>query len=288
MGQFKILNYLNTYFTGGIMNMEVIGYSERGVINSLIYNIFYSENNLEKIKRFLSMICLPNLENIENNIIISDFSNINNAKILIEQSFSDFGDCDIVILVEKNINSETVKQAIFIEAKVKTDSIKSWSIEKEYKEFDKFREKKENGVKVYDSTLFSQLYSKIMLVESIKQGISEKTCNEGFWAKRGKPRKIGENKVVRKAFEKIKEYCENDDNLFITIFPDNIKNMIKFFENNNQWWPLCEKSHCIERFNSNYSQRCGFIPWESIMGFCRQNDLTDAINVLEFNEGQIY
>ena len=273
--------------------MEVIGYSERGVINSFIYNIFYSENNLEKIKRFLSMICLPNLENIENNIIISDFSNINNAKILIEQSFSDFGDCDLVILVEKNINSETVKQVIFVEAKVKTATRKPWSIGDEFKKFAKFRkEKVAEGKKVYDSTLFFQLYSKVMLVELAKKGhnnISEETYNGCFWAKRGKPRKIGENKVVRKAFEKIKEYCENDNTLFITIFPDKRKNLIKFFENNNQWWPLCESERqCINRFNMDYIQRWGFIPWENIPEFCRQNNLTDAINVFNFNDGQIY
>ena len=282
------------YFTGGIMNMEVIGYSERGVINSLIYNIFYSENNLEKIERFLSLICLPNLENIENNIIISDFSNINKAKILIEQSFSDFGDCDLVILVEKTINSKPVKQAIFVEAKVKTGSTKPWSIEKEYEKFAEFRkEKVAEGKEVYDYTLFSQLYSKVILVELAKKGIiiSKEISKGCFWAKRDdKLRKIGENKVVRKAFEKIKEYCENDNTLFITISPDNIKNLINFFENKTTvWWPLCKiEEECKNRFSMDYIQRWGFIPWESIMEFCRQNDLTDAINVLEFNEGQIY
>ena len=274
--------------------MKVIGYSERGVINSLIYNIFYSKDNLKKVERFLSMVCLPNLEKTENNMRISDFSNVNKAEILIEQSFSDFGDCDLVILVEKNINSETVKQAIFVEAKVKTGSIKSWSIEKEHKEFVKFRKKKKAGVeKVYDSTLFSQLYSKIMLVESSKQNISEKICNGGFWGKRDKmgnprPRKIGENEVVKKAFEKIKEYCNNDNALFITIFPEKRKDLIVFFESYNKWWPLCgDERDCPNRFDTDYIQRWGFIPLENIMEFCRQNDLTDAINIFEFNEGQI-
>lgn len=125
--------------------MKVIGYSERGLINSLIYNIFYSENNLEKIKRFLSLIFLPNFEETEDNTNILDFSSIDKAEILIEQSFSDFGDCDLIILLSKN--NATIKQAIFIEAKVKTDSIKSWSIQKEYREFCKFREKRKREKK---------------------------------------------------------------------------------------------------------------------------------------------
>ena len=277
------------------MNMEVIGYSERGVINSLIYNIFYNENNLEKIKRFLSMICLPNLENIENNIIISDFSNINKARILIEQSFSDFGDCDIVILVEKTINSEPVKQAIFIEAKVKTDTTESWSICKEFKKFDKFRNKKvAEGKKVYDSTLFFQLYSKVMLVELAKKGhnnISGVICNGGFLAKGGNAsssRKIGSNKIVIKAFDEIIKYS-NDNALFITIFPDSRTNLMNFFNDYNRWWPLCESERqCINSFDTDYIQRWGFIPWENIPEFCCQNHLTDALDVFDFNDGQIY
>jgi hypothetical protein len=41
---------------------------------------------------------------------------ISDVKILIEPSFPDFGDADVVILV----NNQGVKQVIFIVAKVKT------------------------------------------------------------------------------------------------------------------------------------------------------------------------
>lgn len=270
-------------------SVKVIGYSERGVINSLIYNILYSENNLEKIKIFLSLICLPNFKETEDNINISNFNSIDKVEILIEQSFSDFGDCDLIILVSKKINNKTIMQAIFIEAKVKTDSIKSWSIQKEYEEFCKFKEKKAEGETVYDSTLFSQLYSKMMLVELAKQNISEKECSGGFWAKRNKPRIIGSNEVVKEAFEKIKEYCSNDNSLFITIFPDNRENLVAFFSNNsNKWWPLCgNEKNCMSLFNYDYILRFGFIAWENIIEFCSQNNLTDAKNVFEFNKGQI-
>lgn len=137
-----------------------------------------------------------------------------------------------------------------------------------------------------------------MLVELVKHNISEKKyisekeCSGGFWVKRNKPRTIGDNEVVKKAFKKIKDYCNNDNSLFITIFPDKRKNLTTFFDNQlNKWWTLCSKSkkteNCKSRFNDKYIKRFGFIAWEDIIKFCSLNNLIDAKNVLEFNERQI-
>jgi hypothetical protein len=302
------------------VDFKVTGYSERGVINSLIYNIFYSKNNLEKIKIFLSMICLPNLGNIQNNIRISDFSNVNKVEILIEQSFSDFGDCDLVILVEKNINSEKVKQAIFVEAKVKTYRVSrssSWSIAKEY---DKFKNKN-------TSSLFFQLYSKMQLIELLKSKQSKNKVKElnnllneesretgyykkrkelvdllgikcdwkeGFWLKRDKKgeniisRKLGGNIVVLKAAEKLSEYCIGDDAdnaLFVALLPEERKKLEKFFKEKLK--PLCiHKSECCVKPETYY--RWGFITWNNINDFCNNNGLSDAESVFKYNKWQIY
>ncbi len=74
---------------------------------------------------------------------------ISDVKIVIEPSFSDFGDADAVILV----NNQGVKQVIFIEAKVKTYQKHYWSILDEFEEF-------KSGIKankVNSSNLFVRL-----------------------------------------------------------------------------------------------------------------------------------
>jgi len=123
--------------------MEILGYSERGIINSLFYEMKFSKNNLKLLNDFFSLVSFP---------YRAVTFQISDVKILIEQSFSDFGDADAVILV----NNQGDKQAIFIEAKVKTSQGK-WSI---YDEFEKFKRgvPKSEPPKGFSSNLFVQLY----------------------------------------------------------------------------------------------------------------------------------
>jgi hypothetical protein len=74
--------------------MEIIGYSERGIINSIAY--FLSEN-MQYVYEFIEVmgISIPKL----------DYS----YTLLIEQSFSDFGDSD---LINKQINYDTINNRI--------------------------------------------------------------------------------------------------------------------------------------------------------------------------------
>jgi hypothetical protein len=123
--------------------MEIFGYSERGIINSLLYEMKFSQNNLQLLNDFLPLVSFP--------YQIVNFK-ISGAKILIEQSFSDFGDADAVLL----LNNEGNNQVNFIEAKVKTSQGK-WSI---YDEFEKFKSgvPKSEPPKGFSSNLFVQLY----------------------------------------------------------------------------------------------------------------------------------
>jgi len=59
--------------------MEIIGYSERGLLNSLFYEIRYSPNSLQLLIEFLRIFSFSCC-NI--NFDVKDF------KVLIEQSFS--------------------------------------------------------------------------------------------------------------------------------------------------------------------------------------------------------
>lgn len=133
--------------------MEIIGYSERGMINSLFYELKYSENYLRLLNDFLSLVSFP-----DSGVTFQ----VSEVKILIEQSFSDFGAPDAVILV----NNHGVKQVIFIEAKVKTFQKQYRSILEEFEEF-------KIGIEINEvntSNLFVQLYFKTRLIKELKSG----------------------------------------------------------------------------------------------------------------------
>lgn len=94
-------------------------YSERGIMNALIFSIWKDK---EKVTEFLREFGLKEKMNFEDVVGYHFYP---------EYSLSDFGDTDLVIIVNYN---DGAKDAIFIEAKVKTfDS--SWKIKNEKKKF---------------------------------------------------------------------------------------------------------------------------------------------------------
>ena len=114
--------------------MKILGYSERGVINALFYDISNSYKDKPKLISDL----------LNKTIFIHKKEKFNISEeyiILIEQSFSDFGDSDVLLLIE----NQGEKQAVFLEAKVKTYSRNKWRL---VDEFDKFlRENDPEGYK---------------------------------------------------------------------------------------------------------------------------------------------
>ncbi len=252
--------------------MEVKGYSERGVLNSLFYEIKYSENSLGCLNEFLSTVSFP-FTNI-------DFR-LKDANILIEQSFSDFGDADCVLA----INNNQSKQSVFIEAKVKTFQPQCWSTEGEFERFKEGIEQNKVGSSKNKirSNLFTQLYRKVRLIKalqkqndginSLKKGIEfanciSKTCS-----------KIGNNEVVLKAVEILKDHCE--DAFFIALVPDDVSNLEQFYENT------------LKHFGPNEFQEWdvrnwGYISWAEVEDFCKKHDLRETQKVFEFNGEQIY
>jgi hypothetical protein len=72
--------------------LRIIGYSERGITNSLFYEISYSSQPVSLLEKLLSLVRFP--------YVGQQSIQISSAKILIEQSFSDFGDADVVLLTE--------------------------------------------------------------------------------------------------------------------------------------------------------------------------------------------
>jgi len=244
--------------------MEILGYSERGLINSLCYALKYSPDNLQLLNNLLSLVSFPyRTVNLQ----------ISEAKILIEQSFSDFGDADLVLLV----NNFRSKQVIFIEAKVKTCQRACWNIFEEFKELKRGIEKE----KVSSSNLFVQLYHKVRLIKALQTGGIKQLQNGVQFPRCSSKshRKIGDNKVVLNAVDQLIGY--HNEALFIALLPEDDSNLRNFYNSTL-------KDYDPGGFQEWAIRDWGYISWMRVEEFCRKNNLKGTLKNFKWNEGQIY
>lgn len=251
--------------------MDIKGYSERGMVNSLFYEMRYREDGKNLLDEFVSLIVFPKY--------YQGFK-ISGGSVYIEQSYSDFGQADAVILVDNLYK----KQSLFIEAKVKTASKRTWSIKDEFKGFFE-------GIKDYNyllekgavnySNLFRQLYYKLRMVRAIERnGLAEIKRGVDFHQCFGKKKKkIGSNKIVLRGVENLLLYM--DELFFVMLVPDTEKNLRDFFRD-------------IE-FNLGSSElkewdtgHWGYLSWETVEKFCKRHQMTNTLLNFEYNRGQIY
>lgn len=194
--------------------------------------------------------------------------------MLIEQSFSDFGDADAVLL----FNDGQTKQSILFEAKVKTSLKKTWSIIEEFGRFMKGI----NGRRVSSSDLFMQLYLKQALMGALQNMEIARLQSEGMrfpeWSSK-RIRKLGNNEVIIRAAEALKSHSLKAH--FIAIVPDETKRVYRFFQQELRKY----RPDGCEHWDTEY---WGFITWSEVEGFCRKNNLKDTFEVFEHNKGQIY
>jgi hypothetical protein len=244
--------------------MKIIGYSERGVLNAILFEIGFSLNSSELVSRLLNRASFPfcTLPSVP----------INHVTTLVEQSFSDFGDADAVLLVDAG---ET-KFAVFAEAKVKSSQTARWKIQEA---FGKFR----NGLeaKLGSSNIFTQLYHKVCLTkgmmcpdtDALHVGLKFPGCST-------KPtRRIGSNCVVLRAVELVRPYAR--DAYYLAIVPDTPANVDNFFR--DELRPLVVSE--LEEWDVT---RWGFLCWSDIYEFCKAEELHRSLEVLDFNRGQIW
>lgn len=243
--------------------IKIKGYSERGVIDALVYSMYEHE---ELAKEFINLL-VPE-------VTISESDKIT---FYVEQSLSDFGDPDLMILIGKEKNPESL---IFVEAKVKTWS-NNWSLETEWKKFNdcRFDEKNKRKLGKNTSNLFRQLRMKKELMEHIGE-----VKLDGYripdarlqGTKNGK-RKIGSNGVVQKAFADISK-VEKDSVYYAAIVPDSCENLEKF-KNDTE---------------DEFVKRINFVSWACIEKIFVDNkdnkdDKDSLIKIaFEHNKGQIY
>jgi hypothetical protein len=142
--------------------MTISGYSERGIINSIAY---FLDANSQNTFGFIECLGLP-LEKDEYKYTF-----------LIEQSFSDFGDSDLIIIIENK--QKKLKKVVFIESKIKTYQGNF----KIFTEFNKIETALNNTKKKFSgisSNLFVQLYYKYLLIKTDGESDKDTSINNIF------------------------------------------------------------------------------------------------------------
>jgi hypothetical protein len=248
------------------MSVDIIGYSERGMMNAISEDLAHS-GNPDLVGDFLSQFWFQTEPT-------PDWKNIKQVKILVEQSFSDFGDADMLILIEHNNRS---KKAIFVEAKVSNDT-NSWeTIEKRWNEFLYILDVGEGST----SNLLVQLYRKVRLVEKLRNEPDQFATD--LLIPRGS---LGSNQTVGKAAELVRKFVCEGDVYFVAILPDTTDALTQFFGEELSSASLGEKLPCWS------VQNFGFLSWhkmaEALTKVQTQNRWPRTTATLEWNAGQIF
>ncbi|MGR3913935.1 MAG: hypothetical protein OD918_05330 [Gammaproteobacteria bacterium] len=244
--------------------MKLYGYSERGMLNALLYEIQRAENADTLFNQLVAAAVFP---------LTDDNPAAGPVNVLIEQSLSGFGDADAIAL----ISSPAGGCAIFIEAKVKTSQASDWALSKEFDAFEKGIEKK----KVNSSNLFTQIYHKQRMMSALKSaGIAGLQRGVTFpeWSS-NQNRKIGDNAVVLRAVERIRWHVGGD--FYLMLIPDNGKRAERFFRDTLRHKKLAS----VPQWDASH---CGYLTWEKTRAFCEQHELKTSLEVFEYNDGQIF
>ena len=194
--------------------MNIIGYSERGVMNALFYGIALKQD-IESMKNFLKEAGIE--EDYDDYTVYSEFS------------LSDFGDPDMVIIADKKGGG---KEVIFIEAKVSVGN--TFKLTDQYNKHKNYIEQEEykSG---NSSNLFFQLRQKYYFFQTKGDVNKQKDFNiprliKCYDRHLKQERRIGNNEVVLKFANCIKN-CDSAH--YVAIIPecdrpDNIKEELGF------------------------------------------------------------
>lgn len=244
--------------------MDVLGYSRRGVLNSLFHEITFCDDPNELISEFLDNIHFP-FRTLKSDIV--------GCEVITDQPFSDYGKSDTLLMMD----GETKNNSIFFEARVEDKQRSRWRISKEFKKFQMGRERN----KVDSSSLFVQLYHKVKLVKRLKKmDITDMGEEVDFSALSNKfQRKIGTDETVLRAVRKLMDHCE--DTMYVSLVPDPANELEDFYHK-------LLRDYSPDDFPGWEIEDWGFIAWEDVKNFCESNDLDNTLKNFEFNRGQIY
>ena len=263
--------------------MNVYGYSERGVLNSLLYEILYSNNGDALLSQLITRASFPLTDNKPSP---------GAATVSVEQSLSQFGDADAIILMSSN----AANCVIFVEAKVqpsrphgrrrRTRMPERLLISDQFDKFEAGVKRKSQTDKSFSSNIFTQLYHKHRLVSALKsKGIEALQQGIEFpsWSFRPessqRKRKIGQNPVVLRAVKRIQQHAENF--FYLALVPDTDIRVADFFANRLR----NVKLSTVPEWDPSL---CGYLTWATVKSFCEQNHLAATLDVFAYNDGQIF
>lgn len=249
--------------------MKILGYSERGLINALLYEIGYREPEKARdlVKKLFVLVKWP--------LAVPPAGMFSACEtVMVEQSFSDFGDADGLFLFASGADGATV----FFEGKRGKD----YALERAWKKFiGSFRFKAR--FKGLTSNLFCQAYFKQRLAQALRAGSGE-DIEEGLTIEAPfdliyKKRKIGDNLVVRASVEMVRKHLGNV--FYLLMVPEPWTDDLK------AWW--CREVAATTHVPMGWDiSRWGIITIPEIVQFCRDNGLVQTRAVIKHNEGQLY
>jgi len=251
------------------MAIEVIGYSERGIVNALFYDLEHAPHE-DGAFPLLTLCQFPLWRGPQNQI--PGQSRVDHATVLVEQSFSGFGDADALVLLDRK---DGRKQAIFIEAKVKTAQQNNWAIQDYWFEFLRLLNANLGG-----PNLFVQLYRKLRLAYQLTHPDEPLVAADipGAWS-------LGANPVVWRAAEMLRPYAK--DVWYLALVPDKPQNTDAFFRNQLAGFNPAQEEFNLPQWDVT---QWGYLTWVDI------NDLVQADLALwqctrrsfEHNRAQIF
>lgn len=246
------------------MSVELLGYSERGIVNAICEDIRQSNAPHLRLAEFLSWFDFQEA--------IPQFSEdpIRKAELLVEQSFSDFGDLDLLVLIETQTRQ---KLCFLIEAKVSTDTNSWQTVNNRWKEFT------EQLVcrLVNTSNLFVQLHRKVRLIDKLR---AENEFMVDHLVPRGS---TGSNRVVQAACEKLKGYLEVEKSAwFGAILPDTRDSLRTFSALGFGELP---EGNDLPTWNSEH---WGMLSWHTVADNACVEKWPRTKATLKWNEGQIF
>jgi len=246
------------------MCVDLIGYSERGMMNAISEDLAHSSSP-DLVGDFLSQFSFPTAP-------APDWKDIKQVKILVEQSFSDFGDADMLILIEHTDESRKKRKAIFVEAKVSNDTDSWKTIDERWREFLCILDGGEGST----SNLLVQLHRKVRLVEMLRNRDQFAT---DLLIPRGT---LGSNQTVDKAANLVQEFVCEGDVYFVAILPDTTDALTQFFGEEPSSASLGEKLPCWS------VQNFGFLSWHKLASAVTIARWPRTMATFEWNAGQIF
>lgn len=257
------------------MGVELMGYSERGMMNALCYDILWSRS-LRQVETFLGWFDFGHLDEPKR----PRFSDITDARLIVEQSFSDFGDLDLLILLDHKPRhgpgTFPARQAVLIEAKVSTDTDSWQTLGDRFDEFLRLIDGGEGST----SNLFVQLHRKVRLVESLRDE------SGAILPDRLTPRgSLGNNQVVGRAKQTLADYVRNGGQAwFAAIVPDDPDEAAGFTRE------LSADEGVVATLSRWDAKHLGFLAWKTLHERAVADGESWPITkaAFDWNEGQIY